>query len=127
MPNFMGEYAPSHPSFHPSSSAALVDLSAPRVGQLTNLEYSEEDDAAIATWVRKTIGTAYHSMSTCRMKSAEDGGVVDHRLRVHGTEGLYVADLSICAENMGCNTTTVAVVIGEKAAALLQEELEVES
>lgn len=31
-------------------------------------------------------------------------GVVDERLNVHGVKGLKVADLSICPDNVGCNT-----------------------
>lgn len=31
-------------------------------------------------------------------------GVLDDRLNVHGVKGLKVADLSICPDNVGCNT-----------------------
>lgn len=31
-------------------------------------------------------------------------GVLDERLNVHGVQGLKVADLSICPDNVGCNT-----------------------
>jgi alcohol oxidase len=31
-------------------------------------------------------------------------GVLDERLNVHGVKGLKVADLSICPDNVGCNT-----------------------
>lgn len=36
------------------------------------------------------------------------GGVVDERLNVHGVQGLKVADLSICPDNVGCNTYSVS-------------------
>jgi len=32
-------------------------------------------------------------------------------------------DLSICPSNLGTNTTTVAVIIGEKAAEIIEKEL----
>lgn len=32
-------------------------------------------------------------------------------------------DLSICPENLGTNTTTVALIVGEKAASLIEEDL----
>lgn len=32
-------------------------------------------------------------------------GVLDERLNVHGVKGLKVADLSICPDNVGCNTS----------------------
>lgn len=50
-------------------------------------------------------------------------GVVDERLNVHGVKGLKVADLSIAPDNVGANTFTVALTIGEKAAALVAEDL----
>lgn len=31
-------------------------------------------------------------------------GVLDERLNVHGVKGLKVADLSVCPDNVGCNT-----------------------
>jgi alcohol oxidase len=31
-------------------------------------------------------------------------GVLDERLNVHGVGNLKVADLSICPDNVGCNT-----------------------
>lgn len=39
-------------------------------------------------------------MATCPMKAKEEGGVVDARLNVHGTQNLKLADLSICPSNM---------------------------
>ena len=34
-------------------------------------------------------------------------GVLDERLNVHGVKGLKVCDLSICPDNVGCNTFSV--------------------
>lgn len=50
-------------------------------------------------------------------------GVLDERLNVHGVTGLKVADLSICPDNVGCNTYSTALLIGEKAAMLVAEDL----
>jgi alcohol oxidase len=46
---------------------------------------------------------------TCSMAPKEGNsivkhGVVDERLNVHGVKNLKVADLSICPDNVGCNT-----------------------
>lgn len=38
--------------------------------------------------------------------SIVDHGVLDERLNVHGVKNLKVADLSICPDNVGCNTCT---------------------
>lgn len=35
----------------------------------------------------------------------------------------HAPDLSICPENLGTNTTTVALIVGEKAATLIEEDL----
>jgi hypothetical protein len=50
-------------------------------------------------------------------------GVLDERLNVHGVKGLKVADLSICPDNVGCNTYSTALLIGEKCAVLTAEDL----
>ena len=57
------------------------------------------------------------------MKPRERGGVVDSRLNVFGVRRLKVADLSIGPSNVGANTYSTALVIGEKAAVLIAEEL----
>lgn len=50
-------------------------------------------------------------------------GVLDERLNVHGVKNLKVADLSICPDNVGCNTYSTALLIGEKCAVLTAEDL----
>ena len=67
-------------------------------------------------------------LQTCSMAPREGNsivkhGVVDPRLNVHGVQGLKVADLSICPDNVGCNTYTTALLIGEKCAVLVAEDL----
>lgn len=60
---------------------------------------------------------------TCAMKPREQGGVVDKRLSVYGTENLKCVDLSICPDNLGTNTYSSALLVGEKGADLIAEEL----
>jgi alcohol oxidase len=57
------------------------------------------------------------------MKPREQGGVVDPRLNVYGVKDLKVADLSIGPSNVASNTYSTALVIGEKAAVIIAEEL----
>ena len=57
------------------------------------------------------------------MKPRERGGVVDPRLNVYGVQGLKVADMSIAPSNVAANTYSTALVIGEKAAVMIAEEL----
>ena len=48
--------------------------------------------------------------------------VVDDRLRVHGLGGLRVADASIMPTMVSGNTNACAIMIGEKASDLLQQD-----
>jgi alcohol oxidase len=57
------------------------------------------------------------------MKPRERGGVVDSCLNVYGVQGLKVADLSICPSNVAANTYSTALLVGEKAAVIIAEEL----
>src|SRR5690606_8269484 len=74
--------------------------------------------AALEQYVRDKGVTIYHPTGTCRMAP---GGVVDPRLRVHGIEGLRVADASIMPNITSGNTNAAAMMIGEKAAAMIAE------
>lgn len=51
-------------------------------------------------------------MGSAAMKPREEGGVVDSRLNVYGVQGLKVADLSICPDNVGA-VSTVASSLNE--------------
>ena len=77
------------------------------------------DDAALADYVRRSSGTAYHLVGSCSMGRG-DGAVVDAGLRVHGLESLRVVDASIMPTVPGGNTNAPAIMIGEKGADLVQ-------
>jgi choline dehydrogenase-like flavoprotein len=68
--------------------------------------------------IRATLTTVHHPGSTCRMGPAGDN-VVDHELKVHGLEGLRVADASIYPRLVGANTNASVVAIAEKASDLI--------
>lgn len=125
MRHYRGEYANWHPRFAATSPAACISVSEPLSPEVAaeKISYGPEDDAAIEAFIREKVGTTWHSLGTCKMASQEEGGVVDARLGVHGVEGLKVADLSVLPVNIGANSNSMALALGEKAADLLIQDL----
>lgn len=80
-----------------------------------------DDDARLADYVRSVVAPWYHPVGTCRMGPADAGdAVVDDQLRVHGIEGLRVADASIMPSITRAPTNLTSIAIGERAAQLLR-------
>ncbi|WP_315763980.1 MULTISPECIES: GMC family oxidoreductase [unclassified Bradyrhizobium] len=77
-----------------------------------------ETDAALDAYIRKTVATAEHPTSTCRIGAGQDA-VVDPQLRVHGINGLRIADASIMPTLIGGHTNAPSIMIGEKAADMI--------
>ena len=80
---------------------------------------SVQSDEQILTWIRNNSQTAYHPIGTCRM-GAGPNAVVDDKLRVHGLDGLRVADASIFPTMPSGNTNAPSIMVGEKAADILK-------
>jgi alcohol oxidase len=123
LPYFTGELGMGHPAFPEGSAAAIGTVTQPCDASAGDIEYSAEDDAAIEKWIRGNINTTWHSLGTCAMRPYDQEGVVDEKLNVYGTQGLKVVDLSIVPENIGANTNNTALVVGEKAAVIIEAEL----
>lgn len=123
MPCYRGEAVTTHPSFAPAGAAACTASGTPVAVDAPDIVYTAEDDAALETWIRQTVTSTWHAIGTCAMKPLAKRGVVDSRLNVYGVEGLKVADLSICPANVSANTSSTALVIGEKAAVIIGEDL----
>ena len=77
-------------------------------------------EADIEDYIRKSCGTYHHMVGTCKM-GIDSMAVVDPSLRVHGLEGLRVADASIMPAITSGNTNAPSIMIGEKAADLILE------
>jgi choline dehydrogenase len=78
----------------------------------------QESDEELANHIRKSVETIYHPVGTCKMGHDPDS-VVNHRLKVHGIDGLRVADASIMPKIVAGNTNAAVIMIGEKVADLI--------
>ncbi|MES2443571.1 MAG: GMC family oxidoreductase N-terminal domain-containing protein [Pseudomonadota bacterium] len=81
-----------------------------------------QDDVALERLIRARADTVYHPVGTARMGSDADA-VCDPRLRVRGVEGLYIADASIMPRLVGGNTNAPSIMIGERCADFVREDL----
>ncbi len=81
-----------------------------------------DSDEAIDAFVRAAAWTVFHACGTCRMGRDPARAVVDPRLRVHGLDGLRVADASIFPSVPSGNTNAPAIMTGEKAARMILED-----
>jgi choline dehydrogenase len=70
-------------------------------------------DDDILDWVRKTAETTYHPVGTCKMGN-DALAVVNSELKVHGIDGLRIADASIMPTLTSGNTNAPCIMIGEK-------------
>ncbi|KAG1861737.1 GMC oxidoreductase-domain-containing protein [Suillus subalutaceus] len=105
------------------SAAACREASGPVDLNAPDIVYTAEDDEAISQFHRDIVQTSWHSLGTCAMKPEADQGVVDARLNVYGVSNLKVADMSISPLNVGTNTYSTALLIGEQAAMIIAEDL----
>jgi choline dehydrogenase len=98
----------------PALASAVVEACNPRAPL--------ETDAALDDFVRAHAGIGYHAVGTCRMGS-DERAVVDPMLRVRGVDALRVIDASIMPRLVSANTNAASIMIGEKGADLVLEDL----
>ncbi len=96
------------------STSPLKEITGEEIAPGPHLQTDEE----ILEWVRNNAETTYHPVGTCKMGS-DPMAVVDSELRVHGIEGLRVADASIMPTLTSGNTNAPCIMIGEKCAAMM--------
>ncbi|XP_041971820.1 glucose dehydrogenase [FAD, quinone]-like [Aricia agestis] len=103
------------PPFH-KYGARLYERPYPNCRQ-----YRFNSDAYWECAVRTLTSTLHHQIATCKMGPASDPtAVVDPELRVHGINNLRVVDSSIIPRTIAAHTNAPAIMIGEKAAAMIK-------
>ncbi|MDP6191535.1 MAG: GMC family oxidoreductase N-terminal domain-containing protein [Paracoccaceae bacterium] len=80
------------------------------------------DDKSFMDFARGEGGTVFHQCGTCRMGKDISSSVVDESLKVHGIDGLRVADASIFPRITTGNTNAPSIMVGEKAADIILAE-----
>jgi len=83
---------------------------------------ADDDTHALTAAVRASVSTYHHPVGTCRMgPDPDDGAVVDARGRVHGVDGLVVADASVMPDIPAANTNVPTIMVAERIAAWLDD------
>jgi choline dehydrogenase len=100
-------------------SGAMQDF----VGRSPVLDDADfDDDVALERYARAFVAPWYHASGTCRMGPASSAdNVVDDRLRVHGVDGLRVADASVMPTIVRAPTNLTVMAIAEHAAEIIEE------
>ena len=103
--------------------ARSIATHAPLKGKISqeyrpHADLDNNDYDATLDWARNNTASIYHPTGTCKMGSGPEA-VVDHKLRVHGIQGLRVADCSIMPEIVSGNTNAPAIMIGENCAKII--------
>jgi choline dehydrogenase len=75
-------------------------------------------DRELTSYLRRSVGTYYHAVGTCRMGAGVDA-VTDTELRVKAVDGLRVVDASVMPSLPAANTNAIVLAIAEKAAELI--------
>ncbi|WP_175649680.1 GMC family oxidoreductase [Pseudomonas sp. Marseille-P9899] len=78
-------------------------------------DHDDVPDSVFEDYVRTVAKTVFHPAGTCRM-GQDPGAVVGPDLKVHGVEGLRVADASIMPTIVSGNTNAPSIMIGERCA-----------
>lgn len=115
----------SHPADMPVLTSAVRIMRRmmrmPVIARFIEREISPGDsvsDDDLEAEIRRNAATAYHQSGTCAM-GRHEAAVVDPKLRVRGIDGLRVADTSIVPRIPNAAMHAVALMIGEKAAAMI--------
>lgn len=81
---------------------------------------SAQVDQALTPYLQASIGTDAYC-GQCRLSRTRKHGVVNRRLKVHGTRNLYVCDMSVTPVPPDGDAVSTAMLIGMNLARMLRE------
>jgi choline dehydrogenase len=100
------------------NSAQMKAIGARKIG-LTGSDM--RDERSLDAWIRSHLLQGAHAASTCRMGLESDPlAVVDQFGRVHGVDGLRIADTSIWPAVTSRGPAATAIMTGERIAAFME-------
>ena len=73
-------------------------------------------------YFREEAGSIYHPCGSCAMGPDPATSVVTSRLKVHGIQGLRIADASIFPNITSGNINAPTMMVAEKAATMILED-----
>ncbi|MCS7476988.1 GMC family oxidoreductase [Umezawaea endophytica] len=85
----------------------------------------QEAESGGEPYVRATTAPYFHYVGTCKL-GVDEMSVVDRDLRVHGVDGLRIADASVIPRIPSANTYATVIAIAERAASLISGAATVE-
>ena len=99
----------------PQMSEFLGELRSPTWNDLSSDEKMDD-------WILRESTTGHHISGTCKMGPYDDGmAVVNQYGRVHGLQGIRVADASIMPDCIRANTNVPTMMIGERMSDLIKQ------
>jgi len=124
VPNYLSREVDCHTIVAGVNIARTIATHAPLASKISQAfrpaaDLDMADYEGTLDWARNNSVSIYHPTGTCKMGQGLDC-VVDETLKVHGLEGLRVADCSIMPEIVSGNTNAPAIMIGEKASDLMK-------
>jgi choline dehydrogenase len=93
---------------HPAIQELIIERITPTDEELAS-------DEALNAWLLKNTATSHHISCTCKMGPADDPmAVVDQHGKIHGLQGIRVADASIMPNCIRANTNATTIMIAER-------------
>ncbi|PLW19223.1 hypothetical protein PCASD_15138 [Puccinia coronata f. sp. avenae] len=83
---------------------------------------SVDSDEQILDWIKNSLMTVWHAACTCRMRTQDQGGVLDSHFRVYGTKDLRVVDASAFPSLPPGHPQSTVYMISERASFLIKKE-----